>query len=117
MSLPLIHILTVSSSYPGPIRVARQLVNHFADPRHSQEGSQHRNASQEVNGHWEEPREEHKEPVRLDDHADQREAHQHHDNTAEEGHGSTDLVLLEEEAERPVKADDAGQSAQEQDLE
>lgn len=112
---PAPHLL--SSSYPCSIRVPRQFVHYSAHAGHVQKGAQHRDASQEINCRREETGEEQKEPVRLDDHADQRESDQHHDDAAEEGDRPFQLMLLEEEAERPVQTDNAGQAAEEKDLE
>ena len=71
---------------------------------------------QEVDGDGEEPAEEDDEAVALDDHAGDGPAEQHNDDAAEEGRRALHLVPLEEEAERPLQADDEGQAGQEQDL-
>lgn len=104
------------TSYPRSIRVPRQLVHHSADSRQGEECAEYGNAPEEINRHGEEAREEHEEPVGLDDHADQRKADKHHNDAAKEGDRALDLVLLEEEAERPVEANDTRQAGQEEDL-
>ena len=71
---------------------------------------------QEVDGDGEESAEEDDEAVALDDHAGDGPAEQHDDDAAEEGRRPLHLVPLEEEAERPLQADDEGQAGQEQNL-
>ena len=72
---------------------------------------------QEVDGDGEEPAEEDDEAVALDDHAGDGPAEEHDDDAAEKGRRPLHLVPLEEEAERPLEADDEGQPGQEKDLE
>lgn len=61
------------------------------------------------------PKQEEK-AVDLQHHADDGPANQHDENTTEEEAGGLHLVLLEEEAERPLQANDKGKSGHKQDL-
>lgn len=57
------------------------------------------------------------EAVDLQHDADDGPADQHDENTTEEEAGGLHLVLLEEETERPLQANDKGESGHKQDLE
>ncbi|GAA6077296.1 uncharacterized [Tachysurus ichikawai] len=60
--------------------------------------------------------EQKEEAVKLQHHADDRPPDQHHQHASEEEAGGLHLVLLEEEPERPLQADDEGQTDHKQDL-
>ena len=72
---------------------------------------------QEVDSDGEESAEEDDEAVALDDHAGDGPTEEHDDDPAEKGRRPLHLVPLEEEAGRPLEADDEGQPGQEKDLE
>lgn len=61
------------------------------------------------------PKQEEK-AVDLQHDADNGPADQHDENATEEEAGGLHLVLLEEETERPLQANDKGQSGHKQDL-
>lgn len=54
--------------------------------------------------------------VDLQHDSDDGPANQHHQHTSQEETGGLHLVLLEEEAERPLQPDDKGKSSNKQDL-
>lgn len=64
---------------------------------------------------WSTPKQE-EEAVDLQHDTDNWPANQHDENTTEEEAGGLHLVLLEEEAERPLQTNDKGKSGHKQDL-
>lgn len=64
---------------------------------------------------WASPKQEEK-AVDLQHDADDGPANQHDEDTTEEETGGLHLVLLEEEAERPLQANDKGETGHKQDL-
>lgn len=81
-----------------------------------EDGAQDRYSSDEAHYDWEEPPEQQEEAVDLQHDSDDGPANQHHEHASQEETGGLHLVLLEEEAERPLQPDDEGESSNEQDI-
>ena len=110
--------LTVSLvSYHRFVLVARHAIRVRADAGQVEYLPYDRYPPQEVDGDGEEPAEEDDEAEALHDHPGDGPAEEHDDDPAEEGRRPLHLVPLEEEAERPLEADDEGQPGQKKDLE
>lgn len=61
--------------------------------------------------------EEHDESIAFDEHSYERPPEEDDEDSSEEGYGSSSLVPLEEESERPLQPDHEGQAGEEEYLE
>lgn len=93
----------------GPVHVC-------ADEGQVEDGAQDRYSPDKAHHDWEEAPKQEEKAVDLQHDADDGPANQHDEHAAEEEAGGLHLVLLEEEAERPLQADDKGESGHKQDI-
>lgn len=111
---------TTFSGYKKSLLYHSVALAHFVrictDKGQVQDGAKDWYSPDKAYNHWKEAPEQEKKTIDLEQNSNNGPANQHHKHSSQEETGGLHLVLLEKEAEGPLKADDKGESSNEENI-